>query len=138
MPVAKIQQSPSLGKLTAIKGRVTAEEDVFFHGALDGFVEAPKHKVTVGPTAHLTGDVWAREVVVYGTVDGNLAAAERIEILHQAKVTGDARASRILIEDGAYFQGSIDVVPASSPIPKKLPERAGVITEGPSFLVVGE
>jgi cytoskeletal protein CcmA (bactofilin family) len=129
---------PTLGKLTRIKGQVTAAEDVFFFGALEGFVDAPAHKVTVGPSAHLTGDVSAREVVVYGTVDGNLAAVERIEILHQAKVTGDVRTTRIMIEDGAYFRGSVDLVPVGSPIPKKRPENARVITEGRTFLVVGE
>jgi len=130
--------APSVGKLTEIKGRVTAEEDVLFYGALEGFVEAPAHKVVVGPTAHVTGDVWAREVVVYGTVDGNLEAAERIQILRQAKVTGDARTCRILIEDGAYFQGSIDIVAEGNPAPKRRPEKPPVILEGPSFLAVGE
>ena len=128
---------PSLGKLTSIKGQVTAAEDFCFLGSLEGFVDAPAHKVTVGPSAHLTGDVIAREVVIYGTVDGNVAAAERIEILHQAKVTGDVRTTRIMIEDGAYFQGSVDLVPAGSPIQKKRVEKA-VITEGRTFMVVGE
>jgi cytoskeletal protein CcmA (bactofilin family) len=137
MPVLTTPQVPSLGRQTQIKGRLTAAEDVFFLGVVEGLVDAPAHRVTVGLSAQLTGDVTAREVVVYGTVHGNVAATERIEILHQGKVMGDILSPRLLIEDGAYIQGSIDTAPPQSAVRRKRPERAKVITEGPSFMVVG-
>jgi cytoskeletal protein CcmA (bactofilin family) len=137
MPVITSQLVPSLGRQTQIKGRLTAAEDVFFLGVVEGLVEAPAHRVTVGISAQLTGDVTASEVVVYGTVHGNVAATERIEILHQGKVMGEILSPRLLIEDGAYIQGSIDTVPPPSAVRRKRPERAGVVTEGPSFIAVG-
>lgn len=115
---------------------MTATEDVFFQGTLEGVVDAPAHKVTVGPAARVTGDVTAREVVIHGTFHGNLAAAERIEISRFAKVTADVRTSRILIEEGAYFQGSIDIVLPGSTVAKKKAESARVVAEGPSFEAV--
>jgi cytoskeletal protein CcmA (bactofilin family) len=69
-------------------------------------------------------------------VKGNVSASERIEILHQGKVTGDILAPRLLIEDGAYTQGSIDVATPQSEAPRKLPARARVIIGCPSFLAV--
>jgi len=54
--------------------------------------------------------VKAREVVALGTIQGNVEAADKIEIRKDAKLTGDIRTARIIIEDGAYFKGSIDIV----------------------------
>ena len=61
------------------------------------------------PTAKLTADIIAREVVVYGTVKGNLRAKDRIEIKKDGSVNGDLTTARIMIEDGAYFKGSIEI-----------------------------
>ena len=66
--------------------------------------------------------VKAREVVVLGTLQGNVEAADRIEIRRDAKVMGDLRMARILIEDGAYIKGSIDIIkPEPVKTPAKLP-----------------
>ncbi len=51
----------------------------------------------------------AREVVVYGNVKGNLRAKDRIEIKKDGSVNGDLTTARIMIEDGAYFKGSIEI-----------------------------
>ncbi len=51
----------------------------------------------------------AREVVVYGNVKGNLRARDRIEIKKDGSVVGDLTTARIMIEDGAYFKGSIEI-----------------------------
>ena len=54
-------------------------------------------------------DIIAREVVVYGNVKGNLRARDRIEIKKDGSVVGDLTTARIMIEDGAYFKGSIEI-----------------------------
>jgi len=59
---------------------------------------------TVGPSAKVTADIIAREVVVYGNVKGNLRAKDRIEIKKDGSVNGDLTTSRIMIEDGALLQ----------------------------------
>ena len=60
-------------------------------------------------SAKVTADVVAREVVVYGSVKGNLRARDRIEIKKDGSVVGDLTTARIMIEDGAYFKGSIEI-----------------------------
>jgi cytoskeletal protein CcmA (bactofilin family) len=88
---------------------------------VEGTVEALEHKLTIGPNGTVRATVKAREVVALGTVQGNVEAAEKIEIRKDAKLTGDIRTARIIIEDGAYFKGSIDIVkpePAAKPATK--------------------
>ena len=77
----------------------------------------------MGPNGRLQAGVKAREVVVLGMVQGNVEAAERIDIRKDAKLIGDIKTARIVIEDGAYFKGSIDIV---RPEPAKVdPRRHG-------------
>ena len=57
----------------------------------------------------MTADIIAGEVVVCGNVRGNVRAKNRIEIRKDASVTGDLTTPQILIEDGAYFKGLIEI-----------------------------
>src|SRR2546427_8279297 len=61
------------------------------------------------PESKMAADIIAREVVVYGNVKGNLRAKDRIEIKKDGSVNGDLTTARIMIEDGAYFKGSIEI-----------------------------
>jgi cytoskeletal protein CcmA (bactofilin family) len=78
-------------------------------GSVEGLITLDERKLTVGPSAKVTADIIAREVVVYGNVKGNLRAKDRIEIKKDGSVNGDLTTSRIMIEDGAYFKGSIEI-----------------------------
>ena len=98
-----------LGPSLHIKGEITGNEDLLIEGSVEGLVQLDERKLTVGATAKLTADIIAREVVVYGTVKGNLRAKDRIEIKKDGSVNGDLTTARIMIEDGAYFKGSIEI-----------------------------
>ena len=68
-----------------------------------------------------------REVIALGSIQGNVEAADKIEIRKDAKLVGDIRTARIVIEDGAYFKGSIDIIkpePAKVSLPKPQPAAA--------------
>ena len=65
--------------------------------------------MTIGASAKVTADIIAREVAVFGNVKGNLRARDRIEIKKDGSVVGDLTTARIMIEDGAYFKGSIEI-----------------------------
>ena len=62
----------------------------------------------------------AREVVVLGTVHGNVETGDKIEIRKDAKLVGDIKTMRIVIEDGAYFKGSIDIIRPEAAKPVQL------------------
>ena len=92
-----------------MKGEISGSEDLLIDGSVEGLIQLDERKLTVGATAKVTADIIAREVVVYGTVKGNLRAKDRIEIKKDGSVNGDLTTSRIMIEDGAYFKGSIEI-----------------------------
>jgi len=98
-----------LGASLHVKGEISGNEDLHLDGSVEGLIQLEERKLTVGASAKLTADVVAREVVVYGSVKGNLRARDRIEIKKDGSVVGDLTTARIMIEDGAYFKGSIEI-----------------------------
>ena len=110
-----------LGKSVILKGQIYGREDVTIDGEVEGTVELQEHRLTVGPSGKVVATIKAREIVVLGTVQGNIETREKIEIRKEAKVVGDIRTARIVIEDGAYFKGSIDIVRAEAPKPAAVP-----------------
>lgn len=98
-----------LGASLHVKGEISGNEDLHIDGSVEGLVQLEDRKLTVGASAKLNADVVAREVVVYGSVKGNLRARDRIEIKKDGSVVGDLTTARIMIEDGAYFKGSIEI-----------------------------
>src|SRR6184192_2630613 len=98
-----------LGTSLHVKGEISGNEDLLIDGSVEGLVQLDERKLTVGATAKVTADIIAREVVVFGTVKGNLRAKDRIEIKKDGSVNGDLTTARIMIEDGAYFKGSIEI-----------------------------
>ena len=114
-----------IGKSVMIKGQIFSREDLTIDGEVDGSVELQEHRLTVGPHGKLQAGVKAREIVVLGTVHGNVEASDKIDIRKDAKLVGDIKAARIVIEDGAYFKGSIDIVrvePVKQPVSQKAPQ----------------
>jgi cytoskeletal protein CcmA (bactofilin family) len=104
-----------IGKSVMIKGQIFSREDLTIDGEIDGSVELHEHRLTVGPNGKLQAGVKAREVVVLGTIHGNVEASDKIDIRKDAKLVGDIKTARIVIEDGAYFKGSIDIARPEAP-----------------------
>jgi cytoskeletal protein CcmA (bactofilin family) len=98
-----------LGSSLHVKGEISGNEDLTIDGSVEGLIQLDERKLTVGAMAKVTADIAAREVVVLGNVKGNLRAKERIEIKKDGSVNGDLTTARIMIEDGAFFKGSIEI-----------------------------
>ena len=98
-----------LGASVEIKGRISGEEDLQIDGRVEGPVSLPGQRLIVGRTAQLNSEVVARDVIVYGKITGNLRAQDRVEIKKDGSVIGDITTTRIMIEDGAYFKGKIEI-----------------------------
>ena len=101
--------SATIGKAVKINGQIYSREDLYVDGDVEGTIELMDHKLTIGPNGKVHAGVKAREVVALGVIQGNVEASERIEIRKDAKLVGDIKTARIIIEDGAYFKGSIDI-----------------------------
>jgi cytoskeletal protein CcmA (bactofilin family) len=97
-----------IGKSVLIRGELSGSEDLFVDGQVEGSIELREHHLTVGPNARVRASVNAREVVVQGSVDGNITARDRIELRKSAVVNGDILTQRIVVEDGAWMKGKLD------------------------------
>ncbi len=92
-----------------IKGEITGNEDIQVDGSVEGLIRLDRSRVTVVASARVEADIIARQVVVYGSVKGNVRASDRIEIKKDGSVRGDLTTALIMIEDGAFFKGSIEI-----------------------------
>jgi cytoskeletal protein CcmA (bactofilin family) len=103
------QEQATIGKSLVIKGEVTGSESLYIDGRVEGSINLPGNRVTVGRNGIVAANINAREVVVVGKVRGNLTASDRVDIRNEGSLTGDVVAQRISIEDGAFFKGGIDI-----------------------------
>jgi cytoskeletal protein CcmA (bactofilin family) len=113
--------SAVLGKSVIVKGEIHGREDLTIDGEVEGTIELQEHRLTIGPNAKVNATVKAREVVVLGTLHGNVETRDRVEIRKEARLVGDIRTARIVIEDGAYFKGAVDILRAETPKPQAVP-----------------
>jgi len=102
------QRATVFGKSMKIIGEIFSEEDLYVDGELEGTLEL-RNRLTIGPSGKATANIRAKEVVVFGTVRGNVEAEDRISLRAGASIVGDIKTAGIVIEDGAYFKGGIDI-----------------------------
>jgi cytoskeletal protein CcmA (bactofilin family) len=98
-----------IGKSVVIKGELSGSEDLHVDGEVEGNIDLKEHVLTIGPHGRVRANVQAREIVVHGKVDGNLNGTDRVELKRSAVQVGDISTQRIVIEDGAFFKGAIDI-----------------------------
>lgn len=103
------QEQATIGKSLVIKGEVTGSESLYIDGRVEGAINLPGNRVTVGRNGQVQANINAKEVVILGKVKGNLTASDRVDIRNEGSLTGDVVCQRISIEDGAYFKGGIDI-----------------------------
>lgn len=128
------RNSATIGKAVKIIGQIFSKEDLYVDGDVEGTIECQDNKLTIGPNGKLQAAVRAREVVVLGQIKGNVESTDRIEIRKDARLVGDIKTARIVIEDGAYFKGSIDIVKTEpgKGAPPQAAKPAGVPVGAPS------
>jgi len=102
-------EQATIGKSLFVKGEVSGSESLYVDGKVEGTINLPGNRVTVGRNGQVAANITAREVVVLGKVRGNIQASDRVDIRSEGSLTGDVAAARISIEDGAYFKGGIDI-----------------------------
>ena len=102
-------EQATIGKSLVVKGELTGSESLYIDGKVEGAINLPGNRVTVGRNGQVAANIVAREVVVLGKVRGNCQASDRVDIRSEGSLTGDVIAARISIEDGAFFKGGIDI-----------------------------
>jgi len=103
-----------VGETLRIQGTLTSGEEIVVNGELSGELEL-NHRLTIGPKGKVEAGVKAKEVIIAGSVKGNVDAAERITLRAGTNLVGDVKTAGIVIEDGAYFKGGIDITRPATP-----------------------
>lgn len=98
-----------IGKSLVIKGEVSGSEPIHIEGKIEGPISLRDCHVNVGRDAVVSSNVQAGEIIVRGTLDGNISATDRVEVHSGGSLTGNVSAGRISIEYGAFFQGKVDM-----------------------------
>jgi len=103
-------RTPSyVGPELKIRGQINGDEDLKIDGKIEGPISLGSHRLTLGPSAQILGDINSREIVVFGDVKGNLMAQDRVDVRRDASVIGNLTTPRITIEDGAHVRGVIEI-----------------------------
>lgn len=105
---APLEQA-TIGRSLVIKGEISGAESLFIDGRVEGTINIPENRVTIGRNGTVAADVNAKEVVIMGKVQGNIICGDRLDIRSEGSVTGDVVVQRISVEDGAILKGSVQV-----------------------------
>ena len=99
----------NIGKSVVIKGELSGSEDLTIEGRVEGKIELRQAALTIGVNGKIKAQVFAKSVIVLGKVNGNITAAEKVNIRDNGSVDGDLIAPQVGIAEGAHFRGSIDM-----------------------------
>lgn len=109
-----------LGPGLQIKGQIIGNEDLNLDSMVEGEVSIGGFRLTIGSRAHVAANIVAREAVIAGNVIGDVSAYDRIEIKNGASIVGDLITGKIMIEEGAYFKGGVEIDSSNPQIGKDL------------------
>jgi cytoskeletal protein CcmA (bactofilin family) len=109
MDAPKTGEFAHIGKSVVIKGELSGSEDLYVDGNVEGSIELRKNSLIIGPNGKVKATVTAKTVVIQGQMDGAITASDRVELKKSAVVNGDITTQRVAIEEGAAFQGKVDI-----------------------------
>src|ERR1700761_8771728 len=105
-----------IGKSVRIHGELTGSEDLFLDGEIEGTVALAESRFTVGPNARVFADVQARDIIVFGRIEGNVTATGRVELRQGSSVVGNINAVRLSIEESAAVNGKVETSGKAEPV----------------------
>jgi cytoskeletal protein CcmA (bactofilin family) len=99
----------TIGPSLIITGEVTSREDITIHGRVKGQVRMDAGALLVAPTGNVDASVQGTRVTIHGTVGGDIIAVDRIELTPTSNVTGTLTTPSVVLQDGATFNGVVDM-----------------------------
>lgn len=103
-----------IGRGTEIHGNILGDSHLLVSGTVRGD-SGPDASVTVAEGGAWIGTLRGADLVIAGTVEGDIAAGDRVEIRPTARIFGSVSAARIAIGEGAVIEGDIQMTGASEP-----------------------
>jgi cytoskeletal protein CcmA (bactofilin family) len=102
-------EKAGLGKSVVVKGRLLSREDLTINGEVEGTIEVLEHRLTIAASGRVRADVNARDIEIWGCIEGKLEAVNQVHIRKGARFLGEIHAAGLVIEEGGYIKGSIDL-----------------------------
>jgi cytoskeletal protein CcmA (bactofilin family) len=99
----------TIGASLIINGQVTSREDITIHGRVKGEIAMESGALFVAPSANIDASVRATRLTIHGTMAGDIAANERVELTDTANVSGTLLSPAVIMREGALFNGAIAV-----------------------------
>jgi cytoskeletal protein CcmA (bactofilin family) len=99
-----------IGKGMIIKGSIHSKQDIILNGFLEGVLDVENFRLTIGPTGRVVANTKAREVDVHGSIQGDVQSTDKISIRTGGSLVGDIKTAGVVIEEGAFFKGNVDIV----------------------------
>ncbi len=96
-------------KSVVVKGHLLSGEDLAIDGEVEGTIEVLEHRLTIAASGRVRADVNARDIEIWGCLEGKLEAVNRVHIRKGARFVGEIHAAGLVIEEGGYIRGSIDL-----------------------------
>lgn len=98
-----------IGQSLVITGELESTEDITIDGRVNGHLTVRDANLTISTSGAVKADVRAMRVLVHGQVKGSITASERIELAATCRMEGSLSANRVVLVDGARFDGGIDM-----------------------------
>jgi cytoskeletal protein CcmA (bactofilin family) len=102
--------STVIGKTVIIRGEISGKEDLYLDCDTEGTITLPENRLTLGPEARVVANLTVRDLIVFGTLTGNIQASGRVDLRQSASVTGDIVAGRLSIEESAMLKGRVELL----------------------------
>jgi len=107
-PISERRTNAWIGKALRVEGRVISDEDLTIDGDIEGSIEVGGHNLTILPGASVTADLAAKSITISGSVIGNVQASEIVDLRATGSVTGNIRAPRFAMAEGATVMGTVE------------------------------
>lgn len=98
-----------IGPTLVFKGELSADEDLVIEGTIEGTIAHHKKNLTIGKKGRVTADIHASSVLVEGELNGDIHSDGLVSLANGATVNGDVYCARIAMEEGARFNGKIEM-----------------------------
>jgi len=114
------------GRATLLGGELWAASDLLIETRFEGKLDIQDHCLIIAAGGQVKAEIHARDVIVFGKVEGRISASGKVKLCEGSFVTGELIAPGVVIEEGAYLKAIIDIVP-----------RGKRVTPDPNFLFQG-
>lgn len=109
IPRVRPKKVSIFGSSLVFRGQLSADEEIIIEGIVEGTIAHHKKNVTIGKHGRVYALIHANSITIQGRVDGDIHGDEFVLMTSGAEVNGNIFCPRIRMEDGAKFNGTIQM-----------------------------